>query len=243
MINQTGLGRLRSKSPDIHNYLLERQPEAAKGVVRRHWIAPGVVLDQGDTSQCVIYACDKYLTSFPVRNKGFLSPKQRERIYKIVQTLDEWRGEAYDGTSVHAMFRWLHDQGFVAEYRWGFDCETVINHVLGTGPVEMGTNWDAGMSNPDRHGYIALNKDDIDDEGHAWTIIGADRERRNPDHTVGAVRMINSWGPTWGQGGRAWITFDNLDKLIKLQGEAAVATEIKVAGMDLTSVGNGTMVA
>jgi C1A family cysteine protease len=54
--------------------------------------------------------------------------------------------------------------------------------------------------------------------------------------------MINSWGSDWGQGGRAWITFENLDKLIKLQGEAAVATEIRVASMDLTSVGN-TMVA
>ena len=35
--------------------------------------------------------------------------------------------------------------------------------------------------------------------------------------------------------GRAFITFDDVDKLIKMDGEAAVASEIKVAKLDLTS--------
>jgi len=92
------------------------------------------------------------------------------------------------------------------------------------------------MSTPDKYGYIRLNKDEADDAGHAWLIIGADREARNPDGSHGRVTMINSWGPEWGKKGRAFITFPDLDKLIKLNGEAAVATELKVAKLDLSTL-------
>ena len=74
-----------------------------------------------------------------------------------MQALDEWPGEDYDGTSVRAFYKWLKVKGFITEYRWAFDCETVINHVLGIGPVQMGTIWDESMSNPDRWGYIYPN--------------------------------------------------------------------------------------
>jgi len=232
-----GLGRRRppDRSKD-EEHLLPRRPRAAAGVVRRTWRSLGV-LDQGATSQCVIDACDKYLTTWPVRNKGFKAAEERTRIYKEVQRLDEWDGENYEGTSVRAMFKWLKVKGFVTQYKWAFDCETVINHVLGTGPVEMGTVWDDSMSNPDKWGYIAPNKTEADDEGHAWTIVGADKQRRNPDGTVGRVTMINSWGEGWGDlRGRAYITFENLDRLIQMDGEAAVANEIKLASLDLTMV-------
>jgi C1A family cysteine protease len=39
--------------------------------------------------------------------------------------------------------------------------------------------------------------------------------------------MQNSWGKGWGQKGRAWITFNDLEALIEDYGEACVATEIK----------------
>jgi C1A family cysteine protease len=236
-----GTGRRVFKDERDKRFLLAKRPQAAAGVVRRTWRSPGI-LDQGETSQCVIFSGDKYLTSWPVRNKGFLTNQERARIYKQVQAIDEWPGEDYDGTSVRAFYKWLKDKGFVAEYRWGFDCLTVINHVLGTGPVQMGTIWDDGMSEPDSRGYIAPTKTEADDSGHAWDIVGADKEARNPDGTIGRVTMVNSWGPEWGRQGRAYLTFDTLDRLIKMDGEAAVATEIKVAKMDLTG-GAVTMVA
>jgi hypothetical protein len=210
-------------------FLMHRERVEAKGVIRRSWYSPGV-LDQGSTSTCVVHACDKYLTTRPVANLGWHDLAERERIYKEVQKLDEWPGEDYDGTSVRAMMKWLKENGYIADYHWAFEAQPIIDHVLVSGPVEMGTIWDGGLSEPDKHGYIFSTKDEADDEGHAWTIIGADRERVHPKtREVGAVRMVNSWGPSWGQGGRAWLTFKELDKLVRLAGEAAVANEVKRA--------------
>jgi C1A family cysteine protease len=235
-----GTGRLVSKDPRDRMYALPKRPQAAVGVVKRLWRSPGI-LDQGATSQCVVFSGDKYLTTRPITNKGFKTNEDRARVYKEVQAIDEWPGEDYDGTSVRAFYKWLKDKGFISEYRWAFDCESVVNHVLGTGPVQMGTIWDDGMSQPDRRGYISPTSDQADDSGHAWIIVGADREARNPDGSAGRVTMVNSWGNSWGKQGRAFLTFETLDRLIKMEGEAAVASEIKVAKLDL--VGAMSMVA
>jgi hypothetical protein len=214
-----GLGRLRAPDPRDRQYLLQR-PRSVPS--HRTWYG-GPILDQGGTSQCVAYAGVKYLLASPVINKA-IDP---EPLYRECQRVDEWPGEDYDGTSVRALFKVLKAKGYIQEYRWAFDAETVIAHVLAAGPVVVGTDWTWGMMDPDRHGYIAPEGESLG--GHAWTIIGANRTRRNPDGTKGAVRMVNSWGPNWGnQNGRAWVTFGDLGKLIAAWGEACVAVEVKL---------------
>jgi hypothetical protein len=179
--------------------------------------------DQGGTSQCVAYSGTHYLKAGPICQRA---PMPQEQLYKRCQREDEWPGEDYEGTSVRALFKVLQAVGLVVEYRWAFDAETVVNHVLATGPVCMGTSWHMGMFAPDRWGYIAPEGDNVG--GHAWLIIGADRDRKNPDGTRGAARMLNSWGTAWGkERGRAWLSFDSLESLIEDQGEACVASEIR----------------
>lgn len=224
MSNSSGLGRRVSKDARDHDYLIPRRRAEASTITQRTWYSKGV-LDQGNTSQCVAYSGVKYLTTAPIYNK----PLVPFDLYRECLVVDEWPGEDLEnGTSVRALFKVFKRKSLVTEYRWAFDVEPVINHVLTTGPVVMGTLWDADLSNPDRYGYIAPGPD-IEKEwgGHAWLIIGANRKRKNPDRSVGAVRMINSWGDNWGpQRGRAWLSFKHLDALIKLDGEACVATEI-----------------
>src|SRR5215207_1538402 len=217
--NQIGLGRIRSVDERDQEFLLPKRIRAADEIRSRTWFSLGV-MDQGATSQCVAYAGTKYLESGPIVQK---SPVVPQVLYNECQRVDEWPGEAYDGTSVRALFKVLKTRGLVSEYRWAFEFTPVIDHVLYRGPVVMGTSWHREMFTPDRWGYIA--PDGPIDGGHAWLIIGAARDRKNPDGSTGAVRMINSWGPNWGsQNGRAWITFANLDKLIKDDGEACTAT-------------------
>lgn len=221
--SQVGQGRLLAKDNRDRKYLLPKIPQA-KVITSRYWNTPPAY-DQGYTSQCVAYAGVRYLASGPIMNR----PLPFEELYRQCQDLDEWEGSDYDGTSVRALFKALKARGLVGEYRWAFECEPIIDHVLTHGPVVMGTTWTDEMANPTMWGYITLG--DLSDVagGHAWTIIGVNRKRRNPDGTMGAARAVNSWGTGWGfDSGRFWVTFGDLDKLIKADGEACVATEIKI---------------
>lgn len=220
--DQTGLGRILS-TPDERDakYLLPKTTKRAAEITSRHWLSKGKTLDQGATSQCVAYSGVRLLTTHPIVNK----PLDPVELYGQCQTLDEWPGENYDGTSVRALFKALKLRGLVEEYRWARDAQSVLTHVLAKGPVVMGTTWTIDMFTPDREGYIWPVGRPAG--GHAWLIIGANRKKQNPDDTVGAVRMINSWGPNWGANGRAWLSLKALQALIDDYGEACTATEVK----------------
>lgn len=219
-----GLGRIAAPDERDHRFLLPTRRPEAKAIVRKTWTAAGV-LDQGSYPACVGYSTWMFLAASPVRNKPAFSPLD---LYHEAQTLDEWPGEDYDGTSVRGAFKALQKRGLVSNYLWAFGCEAVIDHVLAPngGPVVMGTDWHERMFEPTDQGYLIPDGPVVG--GHAWLILGADREHKNPDGTIGRVRMLNSWGRNWGQNGRAYLSFAHLDQLIKAQGEAAVAQEVLV---------------
>lgn len=216
-----GLGRLQVKDERDANYLLPRLPKAATRNYQ-YWTARPA-LDQLDTPQCVGFSTYQWLTAFPVKNVPPFSPTD---LYHLAQQNDEWPGEDYDGSSVRGAFKALKDKGYVSEYRWAPDVETVVDHLLMKGPVVVGTEWTYGMFMPDDHGCI----DDIDGQvvgGHAYLLIGANRLKPTRNGK-GAVRVLNSWGTGWADRGRAWLSFSALDVLLKKDGEACTATEVRV---------------
>lgn len=218
------LGRLVSKDENDKKFLLARPKRGETMPARRMWNLTGGILDQGNTPQCVGHAGRHYLNAGPVVNRG--GPAARG-LYDMAQLNDEWEGEDYEGTSVRGLFKGLKKLGFVNEYRWAFDVETVMKHVLTTGPMVMGTDWYLEMFTPDRHGYVYPEGENAG--GHSWLIIGVDRYRKAPDGAMGAARCVNSWGLNWGERGRFWLTLRALDKLIRADGEACVAPELKLA--------------
>lgn len=214
-----GLGRLSSLDPRDRAYAL---PRGASVRTFRSWLAPGPVLDQGGTSMCVAYSGGKYLLTHPVVN----ALPDLPALYRDCQLLDEWPGEDYDGTSVRALMKVLKSRGLISEYRWATDCATLANALLERGPVVLGTTWHWDMFVPDRWGYIWPTGGAIG--GHAYLAVCCNSARRNPDGTVGAIRILNSWGEGWGQRGRAWISFGSVQTLLDDWGEAAMATEVRV---------------
>lgn len=214
-----GLGRLASLDERDRQFLL---PRRASVRTFQSWLAPGPVLDQGATSQCVAYSGGKYLLAHPVVNRL----PDLAQLYRECQQTDEWPGEDYDGTSVRALMKVLQRRGLISEYRWAFDVPTLTGTLLDRGPVVMGTTWTMDMFMPDRHGYIFPTGETVG--GHAYILVACNMTRKNPDGSVGAVRMINSWGPGWGQSGRAWITLNSVKQLLDDWGEAAMATELRV---------------
>lgn len=221
-----GLGRLHAVDSRDHHHMLRAAP-VAKEIIDRYWSTPHLPLDQGNTPQCVAYSGTGYLMAGPIFNQPPMAPAD---LYRQCQMNDEWPGENYEGTSVRALFKVLQRLGLIGEYKWAADVEGIVAHVLTQGPVVMGTNWYMDMFTPTTNGdYLEATGENAG--GHAWLIIGANRHKHNPDGTVGAVRMINSRGPGWGEHGRAWLTFATLAKLLEEDGEAGVATEIKVKGV------------
>lgn len=218
------LGRIFIPDENDKKFALRRVPVPVTRQYR-YWLSLGPPLDQGETSQCVAYATTKYLTTHPIINKPWMTPAE---LYRECQLNDQWPGEEpiYEGTSVRAAMKVLQREGAVREYRWTWDVETLVSHLLMTGPMVLGTNWHRGMWLLDKQGFISPTGPV--DGGHAYCIIGANRRKACPDGTIGAGRILNSWGE-WGENGRAWISFAALQKLLDDDGEAALAIEIKRA--------------
>jgi hypothetical protein len=178
------------------------------------------VLDQGQTPHCVGFAWAGFLEAAPFMHQ--LQNADGDRFYALAQTLDEWPGSDYEGTSTRGGAKALQSLGLITgEYVWAQTEEDVWRFVLGRGPVVTGTVFLTGMMSPDTHGFLNLTGGE--EGGHDWLIIGASVTRK-------AYRMQNSWSTSWGENGRAWVRREDYKTLLEtMGGDAASAIEVKAA--------------
>lgn len=210
-----GLGRLYAPDRRDHGFLMAAVLPVAT-VTHRAWYQNGWWGDQGATPQCVGYAWAHWLEDGPVTQGGSAPILAPSVIYHEAQLVDEWPGEAYDGTSGRAGAKVLQARRFIDSYLWAFDAETVVNAILSTGPVVVGTNWYEGMFAANAAGKLTISG--VIAGGHEYVLNGASR-------ASGLVRIKNSWGRAWGRNGNAWLSFADLDRLLKEDGEACLAVE------------------
>jgi hypothetical protein len=224
---QQRLGRLQHTDVRDHAFLLPR-PAELPPIMRKLWATGGKAFNQGKSSECVSFSTNKWLTASPVRQH--IWPKGFDDFYAACQAVDEWSGTPHDGTSVRAAFKVLAAAGYVSEYRWAFDVPTVVSQILTGSPVVAGSDWTEEMFTPDQHGFIRVSTDGKYNVagGHAYLLSGIDRKKKCPDGSVGAFQITNSWGPSWAVNGQAWISLVDFGILLNHEGEAAVATEVKV---------------
>lgn len=184
----------------------------------RYWNAQGAWMDQGALPHCVAYAWSHWGYDGPVTQKKASLPDPGT-IYRRAQQIDEWPGENYDGTSVRAGAKIMRELGYVAEFRWAFTLDEVVQTVLTVGPVVAGTYWYQGMFYPNAEGIIVPTG--YLAGGHAYLINGVNTSRK-------VFRIKNSWGREWGRKGHAYISFEHFDSLLRRAGEACVAVENKL---------------
>jgi hypothetical protein len=79
------------------------------------------------------------------------------------------------------------------------------------GPVMVGTTWLEQMFYPDSRGRLTVAGQVAG--GHEYLINGK---------SGSWLRVMNSWGSTWGQDGMAWIKVADLARLLDDQGDATV---------------------
>lgn len=215
-----GLGREYAYDSRDNNYLIENSPLYTTGstLTVRNWDDEQWWGNQGSTSECVAYAWTHWLEDGPVYQAPAPHPiVNPNTVYKEAQKIDEWPGENYNGTSVRAGAKILQSLGFIQNYLWAYDVNTLANTVLNIGPVVVGTVWYRNMFFPNKTTGLVTASGNIVG-GHAYVITGVDTKKR-------LFRIKNSWGRNWGLNGRAFISFNDMAKLIKLQGEICLAVE------------------
>lgn len=199
--------------------------------------------DQGNTSMCTAYSFLHFFEHEPINHprsfgkyKGKPYPIVNPReLYCEAQQLDPWpggcgtkdKGDDYEGTSVLAMMKVAQGRGFISEYAWEYsNLENVIKTLLEIGPVMVGTNWYSGMelnqSDGNSRNAILVPEGRLVG-GHAYLLdeINLTKARKGTE-----IGIFNSWGPNWGWNGRAFISLDNFEKLMREDGEVCLATEL-----------------
>lgn len=208
------LGRLPSFDPRSREFGVSRLMAAA--VPRSmEWYCP-IQLDQGHLSACVGFSWSHFLAAMPQPVSG-VTEEKAIGIYRHAQTIDEWPGEKYEGTSVLAGVRSIQERypGLIDAYYWAFNINQVIMALGYIGPVVLGIPWYNSMFSPDERGVITPKG--VTTGGHAILAKGVNVEDK-------LVRLHNSWGPDWGFMGDCFISFDDLTQLLREDGDACVAT-------------------
>ena len=178
----------------------------------------GEWFDQGRQGACVAYSLSHELVARPAVVKGITDPWIRELYYQV-QRDDPWPGgeypgadPVYGGTSVLSGLKALQSQGFCGSYRWAFGLQDVLLGVGYSGPACLGINWFEGMFDVDSEGYVRVTGSAVG--GHAIIV-------RSVNLPAKRVTLRNSWGRDWGRDGDCYMSFDDLEKLLYMQGEAA----------------------
>jgi hypothetical protein len=221
-MTEFGLGRTpapddRDKKFRMETILRPRAP----GVTHKYFWDNAYWGDQGRTSQCVAYAWMHWVEDGPITHaprKPGTDPKiAPASVYARAQQIDEWEGSDYEGTSVRAGAKVLMEQGLISSYRWAWNVETVVQALLTTGPVVVGTWWYDSMFYPNDKGLLTISGQRAG--GHGYVLNGVNTKTK-------MIRVKNSWGKLWAKAGRAWISFADMDRLIREDGEAVLAVEV-----------------
>lgn len=170
-------------------------------------------LDQGSQPACVGYSWTHELIARPKPVTGLDSSFALNKIYRVAQTLDEWDGEDYDGTSVIAGAKAAAQAGYLTEYRWAFSLKDALLAIGYKGPGVLGTNWYSGMFEPDSQGFVKPTGSIAG--GHAILVKGVNVKKK-------CVTLHNSWGESWSKGGDCYLSFDDFERLLHEDGEFCV---------------------
>lgn len=176
--------------------------------------------DQGNIGSCTANAMLGCLMSKPLHQEGWaFTEDDAVEFYREETRLDDTDipGQ-YEPDDTGSSGLWsakvAKARGYIWQYRHAFHFSTVL-HALMDQPVSFGTSWYDSMYEPDTEHRIRVDFSSRLDGGHQVCLAGLDVERE-------AVLVRNSWGTGWGDGGYAWLSWDDLQDLLHDSGDITV---------------------
>jgi len=182
-------------------------------------------LDQGQLGSCTGNAATKCLSYQPfwaeedVQKALGADEKADEEyavgVYSAATQIDDYPGSyppqdtGSDGLSVAKV---LKKRNLISGYQHAFSLEALLS-ALAKQPVIVGTQWHQDMFNPAADGRLSVTGKVAG--GHEYCLDELDVENKR-------IWIQNSWGDTWGQQGRAYLTWDDMKTLLSSQGDCTI---------------------
>jgi hypothetical protein len=143
------------------------------------------------------------------------------KLYSLATQLDAYDGSyppqdtGSDGLSVAKA---CVKKGFISSYLHAFTLEDALT-ALQTTPWIFGSNWYSSMDEPDDHGIVTVGGSVRG--GHEYEALEYIPQGTGTylDDLVG---FINSWGRSWGEEGRFYMTVRDFGRLQDEQGDVTV---------------------
>lgn len=108
----------------------------------------------------------------------------------------------------------LIQKGLIRSYHHAVDYVTALN-LLKTAPISVGVTWYNSMFNADSNGLIKVDPSSGIAGGHQVCVVGFDASAQT-------IKICNSWGTGWGQGGYCYLSWADFDQLMRDGGDAVV---------------------
>jgi hypothetical protein len=176
----------------------------------------GLPLDQGQLGSCTANALVGFLNTKPnVPAHGPWTERGALRLYER-ETANE--GQPYPpndpGGSGLAVCKAAQQLGMIKSYAHAFDVNAALRALV-LGPVITGVNWYTSFDSPDANGLVAIAPGATVRGGHEFVATSID---------AGAelVGFMNSWGSSYGVGGRFYMSFATWAQLLSEQGDVTV---------------------
>lgn len=205
------LGRLVQH--DVRSLAFPAETAPLKTVTHR---LSGPVLDQGDIGSCTGNAMAQALNTTPLRHgRPLLTESAAIRLYSRATEIDGFPGTFPpddSGSSGLAVAKAAQEAKLISAYHHAFGIDQALGAIV-LSAVILGIDWTNDMFTPDRAGYIHPTGSVAG--GHEIAIIGINTRLER-------VTLLNSWGPSWGRNGRAYLKFADLDALLRAQGDVVV---------------------
>lgn len=219
----------------------------------------GAVIDQGREGMCVGAGCAGDAAAEPVPVPGAGTFQYAAGLYHRAQQLDEWPGEAYEGTSVLAGCLAGRERGLWAGFDWAKSAEELAAGIVrpaskGGGPGIIGVEWRSGSYDTDELGVLRPSGDVVG--GHCLLVVGFVPAKVQDGSRLQAQLMeaglwagylsvggpvfviLNSWGLSFGQGGLALVPADVMRAWVRGGAELALPRGRKLPGAAV-STGRG----
>jgi len=174
-----------------------------------------VHLNQGKTSACTGFSMAHALRGQPAPHVHYSG----QTLYKLARENDQWKGneKVDEGSSVRGAAKGAQRVGEALAYRWLYTAKDLKKALRWIGVVVVGTDWHQSMFEADKKTGLVKVVGPVDG-GHAYAIAAYDDDRLG-----GTFTIWNSWGTTaWGLKGVGYIGYDDMDKLMRRDGEGVV---------------------